>query len=135
MNWVAFFHRWMGVILAPFFVMWFLSGIVMIYVPFPSVTTLERLKYMSEIELDRIAIEPTAALEACGSKEVFQLAEKEEIPIIIITNQSGISQKFSTWDDYEKVTMKMLELLDGIKSLAAIYANSQSKDETQLMLS
>ena len=73
MNWVAFFHRWMGVILAPFFVMWFLSGIVMIYVPFPSVTNLERLTYMSKIELDRIAIEPTAALETCRSKEVFNL--------------------------------------------------------------
>ena len=70
----------------------------------------------------------------CGSKEVFQLAEKKEIPIIIITNQSGISQKISTWDDYEKVTMKMLELLDGIKSLVAIYANSQSKDEKPSLL-
>lgn len=38
-----FVHKWLGIVLALFFLMWFVSGLVLYYVPFPSLTTAERL--------------------------------------------------------------------------------------------
>ena len=44
---------------------------------------------------------------------------------IIITNQSGISRKIFTWEDYEKVTNKMLAVIKGKNLVDAIYANGE----------
>ena len=48
---------------------------------------------------------------------------------IIVTNQSGISRKFFTWEDYEKVTRKMLEFINIHDSINAIYANGEGPNE------
>ena len=37
-------HRWLGLVLALFFLMWFASGVVLYFVPFPSLTQTERLQ-------------------------------------------------------------------------------------------
>ena len=44
---------------------------------------------------------------------------------IIITNQSGISRKLFTWEDYEKVTNMMLSIIENKNNLDAIYANGE----------
>ena len=44
---------------------------------------------------------------------------------IIITNQSGISRKYFSWGDYEKVTIKMLEKINLPNAISAIYANGE----------
>ena len=43
-----------------------------------------------------------------------------------MTNQSGIYRGFLTWDDYEKITMKMLELIGKSFKIDAIYSNGAS---------
>ena len=48
---------------------------------------------------------------------------------IIITNQSGISRKFFSWDDYEKVTNRMLEKIALPSAINAIYANGESPND------
>lgn len=48
--------------------------------------------------------------------------------IVVITNQSGISRKYFTWEDYEKVTHRIIELLGSTPLLSAIYANGHSVD-------
>ena len=48
---------------------------------------------------------------------------------IIITNQSGISKKLFTWEDYEKVTNRMLAVIKTKNAINAIYANGESNDE------
>jgi D-glycero-D-manno-heptose 1,7-bisphosphate phosphatase len=63
-----------------------------------------------------------------GAFELFQLAEMHNIPIVIVTNQSGISRGIITWSDYENVTRAMIKLLGCPKSLKAIYANSCGPD-------
>lgn len=40
---LIFAHKWLGIVLALLFLMWFVSGLVLYYVPFPSLTTSERL--------------------------------------------------------------------------------------------
>ncbi|BEP38566.1 PepSY domain-containing protein (plasmid) [Variovorax sp. V59] len=39
---LIFIHKWLGISLALLFLMWFLSGIVLYYVPFPNLTQAER---------------------------------------------------------------------------------------------
>ena len=64
-----------------------------------------------------------------GIKDLFEILNKIGIPIIIITNQSGIARGLFTWDDYLKVTEKMLSLIDKGNSLIAIYSNGLTPTE------
>lgn len=43
-------HRWLGVVLALFFLMWFASGIVLHFVPFPDLTPAERLRALPPLQ-------------------------------------------------------------------------------------
>ena len=62
-----------------------------------------------------------------GVLELFFSATRNCWPIIIITNQSGIEKGFFSWDDYHKVTNKMLHLIGSEFKPSAIYANSQKE--------
>lgn len=54
-------HRYLGVALCVFFAMWFGSGIVMLFVPYPSLTATERFAFLSEIDWRRVHLSPTRA--------------------------------------------------------------------------
>ena len=45
---------------------------------------------------------------------------------IVITNQSGIHRGLLSWQEYEAVTYKMLDLLENNAHISAIYANACS---------
>ena len=63
-------------------------------------------------------------VELCaGSKTLLKCAYDSGWPVIIITNQSGIERDFFNWSDYERVTDRLLSLLDDERHIAAIYAN------------
>lgn len=49
---------------------------------------------------------------------------------IIITNQSGISRKLFSWEDYEKVTKRMLTMMKNKDSINAIYANGENSSNS-----
>ena len=61
-----------------------------------------------------------------GVYDFFKNAYDLKIKIFIITNQSGIGRRYFSWDDYEKVTKRMLELIPKSNSLCAIYASGES---------
>lgn len=65
-RWLYWLHRWLGVATCLLCVMWFLSGLVMLYVPFPSWTDEERVASLPAIATERIAVTPDAALAAAG---------------------------------------------------------------------
>jgi len=58
---LIFVHKWLGVGLALLFLMWFASGIVMVYVPFPSLAPEERLAGMAPLRLDGCCLGAQAA--------------------------------------------------------------------------
>jgi len=63
-------HRWMGVGFCVLFVVWFLSGIVMMYWGYPGITADERLSRSEALDASRILISPEEAyarLELGGS--------------------------------------------------------------------
>lgn len=59
-------HRWLGIVTCLLCVMWFLSGLVMLYVPFPSWSDKERLASLPAIAVEHTSIAPDAALAAAG---------------------------------------------------------------------
>ena len=63
-------HRWLGIILCCFMALWFLSGVVMMYVGYPKQTTQERLSAISSLTADNCCIEFDAALSAITQKNL-----------------------------------------------------------------
>jgi len=60
-------HRYLGILLCLFFVMWFLSGIVMIYAKgMPEISPESRLAHLAPLDLSRIHITPSEAASHAG---------------------------------------------------------------------
>ena len=66
-------HRWLGIGLCLFFAMWFASGMVMMYVPFPSLSEQERLSFLDPVNPAEVRIEPIEALSLCASEDLSAL--------------------------------------------------------------
>ncbi len=65
-RWLFLVHRWLGVLLCAFFAMWFVSGVVMMYVGYPKLTPAERLMHLPPLRGAAVALEPDQALAAAG---------------------------------------------------------------------
>lgn len=63
-------HRWSGIALCLLFAMWFFSGVVMIYLPFPNLGPNERFAGLDPVEATRIKVDVVSALAAAGSSTV-----------------------------------------------------------------
>jgi hypothetical protein len=66
---LIFMHRWIGVALSIVFLLWFASGIVMMYWTFPAVTADDRIERLPILEPERITVSAEAAAAALGREE------------------------------------------------------------------
>ena len=71
-RWLFLIHRWLGVLLCAFFAMWFVSGMVMMYVGYPKLTPAERLAHLPALRTATVALEPAQALAAAGLQGPLQ---------------------------------------------------------------
>jgi hypothetical protein len=62
-------HRWLGVALCLLFLLWFMSGIGMMYWDFPSVTAADRLERSPRLRASAIAVDPAQAFAALGTSK------------------------------------------------------------------
>tara|TARA_B100000212_G_C27357455_1_gene526520 strand:- start:112 stop:732 length:621 start_codon:yes stop_codon:yes gene_type:complete len=60
-----------------------------------------------------------------GSKGLVRFAYDQGWIIVIISNQSGISRKILSWENYFDITNKMISLFGEPNPFNAIYANSE----------
>ena len=65
-TWLIVVHRWIGIVTSVLFAMWFVSGLVMIYVAFPQLTDSERLAALPPIAWDKVQVTPDRAMAAGG---------------------------------------------------------------------
>jgi hypothetical protein len=63
---LIFVHRWLGVALSAVFLIWFASGIVMMYWTYPEVGAVDRLRRAPALDSARIAISPEQAFAAAN---------------------------------------------------------------------
>lgn len=67
---LIFLHRWLGVVMCLVFLLWFVSGIVMIFVQYPQFTEGESLENSAALEFSRINLSPSEALGRAAVNEM-----------------------------------------------------------------
>jgi hypothetical protein len=65
-KYVIVLHRWMGVCLCLLFLMWFLSGMVLMYCDYPSVSEQSRLQHLVPLDGAKVGVTPEIAAEQAG---------------------------------------------------------------------
>jgi len=68
-RWLFLAHRWLGIAACAFFAMWFVSGVVMMYVGYPKLTEAERLAHLPPLDAWADLLGPRQALDAAGVRE------------------------------------------------------------------
>ncbi len=87
-RWLVVGHRWLGIVTCLLFAMWFASGLVMMYVGYPQLTTTERLARLEPIDWSRVLIEPQAVLDGLSLPQYprsFRLVMVNGEPVYQIT--------------------------------------------------
>ncbi|WP_241121295.1 PepSY domain-containing protein, partial [Achromobacter xylosoxidans] len=95
-RWLYLTHRWAGIVLCLFFAMWFISGVVMIYVGYPKLTPLERMTHVAPLDPARVAATPAQALAAAGASDMTGLglaALRGGAPVYLVPMGRGRAPK------------------------------------------
>src|SRR5262252_6403911 len=84
-------HRWLGVGLCLFFAMWFATGIVMHFVPYPVLTEAERVSGLAPLHVAGLRHGPGAAVAASGMHDVARLCllNRPDGPVYVVHGASG----------------------------------------------
>ena len=65
-RWMAYTHRWLGIVGGLLFVAWFISGVVMMYARMPGLANEERLARAPALDLSSATVSPIEAARAVG---------------------------------------------------------------------
>jgi D-glycero-D-manno-heptose 1,7-bisphosphate phosphatase len=68
-----------------------------------------------------------------GVAKKLEALRQLKVPIMIVTNQSGIGQGFFGWAEYNLVHQRMLDLLGMDQLFSAVYANAHHPAETEAL--
>ncbi|MCY3554661.1 MAG: PepSY domain-containing protein [Gemmatimonadetes bacterium] len=71
-RWLYLGHRWLGISMCLLVAMWFFSGVVMMYVGFPSLTRAERLVALPELEQDKLRVGPGELLQRLDPAQTIE---------------------------------------------------------------
>src|SRR5450432_3048557 len=85
-------HRWLGIAFCLLFAMWFASGIVMHFVPFPALTEAERIDGLAPIDQMQVRHGPGDAVSAGnipGAARVRMLVRIDGL-VYLIQGASGM---------------------------------------------
>src|SRR3954463_2423445 len=85
-------HRWLGVVFCLFFAMWFATGMVMHFVPFPALTEAERVGGLAPVEISRGLRSPADAVMASSLRDIarVRLLQRSDGPIYLLIGTSGV---------------------------------------------
>ena len=89
---VVLLHRWLGVVFCLFFAMWFASGIVMHFVPFPTLSDAARVGGLAPLDLTALAHGPADAVAAGGIEDAtrVRLLQRPDGPVYLVSGASGV---------------------------------------------
>jgi hypothetical protein len=120
---LIFFHRWLGIVVGLMFIIWTISGVILMYYGIPHYTAGERLSRLPPLDLSSATITPQQALDTAALKgKPFRLRISMFDGHPAYRINSG--QVFGTWTvvfaDSGKI-MKGLDATDVIYYLAKLY--------------
>src|SRR5258705_7117106 len=86
-------HRWLGILFCLLFAMWFASGIIMHFVPFPSLKEAERIDGLAPIDLSQVVRSPAEAVRASGIRDAtrVRLLQRSDGPAYLVSGASGLA--------------------------------------------
>ncbi|MBR1177405.1 PepSY domain-containing protein [Bradyrhizobium sp. KB893862 SZCCT0404] len=87
---IVLLHRWLGIAFCLLFAMWFASGIVMHFVPFPSLTEAERIAGLAPVDRARVTVTVADAVSASGITDAtrVRLVQRSDGLVAIVTGPS-----------------------------------------------
>lgn len=91
-KWLIVGHRWLGIGTCLLFAMWFASGLVMMYVAFPSLTKAERIALSQRIDWSRITITPEQVLRGLSLGEY-----PRELRLVMMNGEPVYQVNASGW--------------------------------------
>lgn len=122
-------HRWLGILMCLFFLMWFISGVVMMYVAFPALTPKERLAGLPKLQKDAVSIGPHALIRRVGESNIDSLRLTSVLtrPAYLIQSKDGqfIGMFADTGETIPKITSYL-----SLQAAQNFYFHSQQKLDT-----
>ena len=84
-------HRWLGIVLGPLFAMWFATGIVMHFVPYPQLSESERVSGLPPLRLEGSFHGPADAVIALGVTDALRvrLIQRADGPVYVVSGALG----------------------------------------------
>src|SRR5215218_8929198 len=83
-------HRWLGILFCLLFAMWFASGIVMHFVPFPALTEAQRFSGLVEIGASSVIRSPAEAAAAVKDATRVRLLQRVDRQVYLVSGGSGV---------------------------------------------
>jgi hypothetical protein len=105
-------HRWLGILFCLLFAMWFASGIVMHFVPFPALTEAERIEGLAVVEGLAGLRSPAEAAGAVKDAARVRLLQRIDRPVYLVSGGSGV--KAFGADDLSDAAVRSDELAQAI---------------------
>ncbi|WP_371423602.1 PepSY domain-containing protein [Tardiphaga sp.] len=100
-RWLYIGHRWVGIVTCLFFAMWFISGVVMMYVAFPGLSDKERLAALPNIVWEKVVLSPDDAMKKAGTTRYprdLRLNMIADEPVYRLSSWDGKWQAISAVD-------------------------------------
>ncbi len=117
-NWrfsLIFFHRWLGILVGLMFLIWSLSGIVLMYAGIPHMTAGERLHRLPALDLSTVKVTPAEALsQVQGNPFRLRISMHHDRPVYRIN--TGFV--FGNWTVVYADTGEQVPDLDGDAAVA-----------------
>ncbi|MGX1321461.1 putative iron-regulated membrane protein [Bradyrhizobium sp. USDA 377] len=89
---IVLLHRWLGIAFCLLFAMWFATGIVMHFVPFPSLAEAERVAGLAPVDRGEVRISVADAVAASGIADAtrLRLLQRSDGPVYIVSGPSRL---------------------------------------------
>src|SRR3954465_15722153 len=88
---IVLLHRWLGIAFCLLFAMWFATGIVMHFVPFPSLTEAERFAGLGPLdgaETRQLAVADAVAASGLADATRVRLIQRSDGPVYVVSGPS-----------------------------------------------
>ncbi len=82
-------HRWLGIVLCLLFAVWFASGAVLLFVPFPALDRAEAKSKAEPVPLGRVETAPRLALEGVPGAATLRLVGVLGKPVYVVGSPDG----------------------------------------------
>jgi len=100
-RWLYLGHRWLGIACCLLFAIWFASGVVMMYVAFPTLDTRERWAALPDLAWHQVRLAPDqamAAAELTNYPRDLRLVMQDGEPVYRLSRADGQRQAISAVD-------------------------------------